>query len=121
MAEWFARFARVISDQCGHAYAFVLACAVVILWLLSGPVFAWSDSWQLVINTGTTVITFIMVFAIQNSQNRDTLAIQIKLDELIRASARASNWMEAIEELDEEQLRQLRQRWRANDDRPERR
>jgi low affinity Fe/Cu permease len=80
----FARFARWVERQVGRSSTFVLAIAVVVLWAVSGPVFDWSDTWQLVINTGTTIVTFLMVFVIQNTQSRDTQAMQLKLDELIR-------------------------------------
>ena len=79
----FARFARWVERQVGRSVTFVLAIAVVLLWAVSGPLFGWSDTWQLVINTGTTIITFLMVFVIQNTQSRDTQVMQLKLDELI--------------------------------------
>jgi low affinity Fe/Cu permease len=83
---FFARFARWVERQVGRSSTFVLAIAVVLLWAVSGPVFRWSDTWQLVINTGTTIVTFLMVFVIQNTQSRDTQAMQLKLDELIRVN-----------------------------------
>src|SRR5215469_4540967 len=87
----FARFARWVERQVGRSSTFVIAIAVVIVWAASGPIFGWSDTWQLVINTGTTIVTFLMVFVIQNTQTRDTQAIQLKLDELIRVSEKARN------------------------------
>jgi low affinity Fe/Cu permease len=85
----FSSFARWTERQVGRSSTFVLAIAVVLIWAVSGPVFAWSDTWQLVINTGTTIVTFLMVFVIQNTQSRDTRAIQLKLDELIRVNEEA--------------------------------
>lgn len=105
----FPLFANRASQAAGRASTFVLACTVVIVWAVSGPLFAFSDTWQLVINTGTTIVTFLMVFLIQNSQNRDGAAIQVKLDELIRTSA-ARNSMVGIEHLSEEELEELRSR-----------
>jgi|SRR5215469_14190918 len=87
----FARFARWVERQVGRSSTFVIAITVVLLWAASGPVFVWSDTWQLVINTGTTIVTFLMVFVIQNTQTRDTQAMQLKLDELIRVNATARN------------------------------
>jgi low affinity Fe/Cu permease len=111
--NWFARFAKAASRQTGRPLAFGLAAAVVLAWLASGPLFGFSDTWQLVINTGTTIVTFLMVFLIQNSQNRDTEALQIKLDELIRATKGAHNALLDLEELEEETLDQLRKRYAA--------
>jgi hypothetical protein len=88
----FARFARWVERQVGRSSTFMLAIAVVLLWAVSGPFFGWSDSWQLVINTGTTIVTFLMVFVIQNTQSRDTQAMQLKLDELIRVNEMARNF-----------------------------
>ena len=97
----FARFARWVERQVGRSSTFVLAIAVVLLWAVSGPLFGWSDTWQLVINTGTTIVTFLMVFVIQNTQSRDTQAMQLKLDELIRANEMARNSLINLEERSE--------------------
>jgi low affinity Fe/Cu permease len=109
MSEWFSDVARYISDQCGKAWVFIGAIAIIIIWLITGPLFNFSDTWQLLINTGTTVVTFLMVFVIQNSQNRDTRATQLKLDELIRATENARNYMRGIEDLSEDDLRRIKQ------------
>ena len=95
----FARFARWVERQVGRSSTFVLAIAVVLVWAASGPVFGWSDTWQLVINTGTTIVTFLMVFVIQNTQTRDTQAMQLKLDELIRVNKTARNSLINLEEM----------------------
>lgn len=108
--NWFSSTARWIADQLGHAYAFIAASFSVIIWLVSGPLFGWSDTWQLVCNTVTTVITFLMVFVLQNSQNREAVALQLKLDELILSHQEASNRMVRIEDLTESELRTLRER-----------
>ncbi|GEP12162.1 low affinity iron permease family protein [Methylobacterium gnaphalii] len=105
----FTAFAGKISKWAGHPLAFALGMAVVIIWAACGPVFGYSETWQLVINTGTTIVTFLMVFLIQNSQNRDGAAIQAMLDELIRASA-AQNRYIGVEHLTEEELDELRRR-----------
>ena len=110
MKEQFARLARWMAVQCGHAYAFVTAVILVVVWLATGQLFEWSDTWQLIANTVTTIITFLMVFLLQHSQNRDTLAIQLKLDELIAATAKASNQMQRIEDQTEEELLRIRER-----------
>jgi low affinity Fe/Cu permease len=94
----FSRFARWVDRQVGRSSTFVLAIAVVLLWAVSGPLFGWSDTWQLVINTGTTIVTFLMVFVIQNTQSRDTQAMQLKLDELIRVNEMARNSLINLEE-----------------------
>ena len=96
---FFARFARWVERQVGRSSTFVLAIAVVLLWAVSGPLFGWSDTWQLVINTGTTIVTFLMVFVIQNTQSRDTQAMQLKLDELIRVNEMARNSLINLEEM----------------------
>jgi len=92
---------------------FVLALLVILIWLVTGPLFQFSDTWQLVINTGTTIVTFLMVFLIQNTQNRDTEAIQVKLDELIRATQGAHNVLLDLEELDDETLQDFRRRYQS--------
>jgi low affinity Fe/Cu permease len=94
----FSRFSRWVEQQVGRSSTFVLAFAVVLVWAVSGPLFGWSDTWQLVINTGTTIVTFLMVFVIQNTQSRDTQAMQLKLDELIRANEMAHNSLIELEE-----------------------
>src|SRR5437762_7092443 len=97
----FAQFARWVERQVGRSSTFVLAIAVVLVWAISGPMFGWSDTWQLVINTGTTIVTFLMVFVIQNTQSRDTQAMQLKLDELIRVNEMARNSLISLEEMSE--------------------
>ena len=109
----FTRFANWASRFAGSPVCFVLAVAVVLAWVATGPVFGYSDTWQLVINTGTTIVTFLMVFLIQNSQNRDSRALQIKLDELIRATRGAHNRLLDLEELDERELKLLQSRYEA--------
>lgn len=106
----FRRFAEATSHYAGRPMAFILAVSLVFLWGLTGPLFHYGDTWQLVINTSTTIITFLMVFLIQNSQNRDTAALQIKLDELIRTS-KAHNALLNLEELDDEDLDRVRKHY----------
>src|SRR3954454_713086 len=103
-AAAFTRFANWAAHATGRPLTFMLALSVVVVWAITGPLFGYSDTWQLVINTGTTVVTFLMVFLIQNTQNRDTEAIQLKLDELIRANAQARNRLLDLEDLDEDAL-----------------
>ena len=105
---WFAHFAQWVSHITGRPIAFMLAVASIVVWGLTGPVFGYSDTWQLVINTTTTIITFLMVFVIQNTQNRDTAAMHIKIDELIRVTQRARNVLLDLEELDDRTLDLLR-------------
>ena len=102
----FTRFATAIAYAAGRPVTFVACCLIVIVWGVSGPIFGFSDTWQLVINTGTTIVTFLMVFLIQNTQNRDGAALQAKLDELIRASA-AHNAFIGIEHLTDEELKEI--------------
>ena len=108
---WYSRVARSAARLCGRPRTFVLAVLIIAAWLASGPLFGFSDTWQLVINTGTTIVTFLMVFLIQNTQNRDTEAIQVKLDELIRATQGAHNALLDLEELEEESLETFRRRY----------
>ena len=108
----FGDLANRTSLAAGRASAFILAAGVVVVWAVSGPLFGFSDTWQLVINTGTTIVTFLMVFLIQNSQNRDSAAIQVKLDELIRVSA-ARNSMVGIEHLTDDELDDIRNKCEA--------
>jgi low affinity Fe/Cu permease len=112
-ATWYSSFAKTAARVCGKPPVFVIAVAVIAAWLVTGPVFGYSDTWQLVINTGTTIVTFLMVFLIQNTQNRDTEAIQVKLDELIRATEGAHLALLDLEELDAESLDAFRVRYEA--------
>jgi low affinity Fe/Cu permease len=105
--EWFAEFAQSISRISGRPGTFLLAVMVIVVWAISGPIFGFSDTWQLVINTGTTIVTFLMVFLIQNTQNRDTLAIQLKLGELILAMKDVPNKFAVIEDLSDQELEAL--------------
>ncbi|MHB1102931.1 MAG: low affinity iron permease family protein [Devosia sp.] len=107
-ANLFERFAHTVSHLSGKPVTFGLACLLILGWAVTGPIFGFSETWQLVINTGTTIITFLMVFILQNSQNRDGQAIQAKLDELILVSAKAENTFIAAEQLSEEQIDHLR-------------
>jgi low affinity Fe/Cu permease len=108
---WFSRFASRAAQIVGHPYIFFAAVAVLVIWGLTGPYFHYSDTWQLVINTGTSVITFLVVFLIQNTQNRDSKAINLKLDELIRSHHPASDDLIDIEKLSDEELQALEQRY----------
>jgi low affinity Fe/Cu permease len=111
-ASRFSNLARHAASWAGHPSAFLCAVVVVLGWAFTGPLFGFSDTWQLVINTGTTIITFLMVFLIQNSQNRDTIAIHVKLDELVRAVKEARNSVIDLEDMDEEDLRKLLAKYR---------
>jgi low affinity Fe/Cu permease len=106
-AEWFDAFARKTASLCGKPIVFLAAVISVLVWVCTGPLFGFSDTWQLVINTGTTIVTFLMVFLIQNTQNRDTLAVQIKLSELIIAVKGAKNQLASAEDLSESELENL--------------
>jgi len=107
----FSQFAKKIADLTGRPVTFGAAVLILLIWAVSGPIFHFSDTWQLVINTGTTIVTFLMVFLIQNTQNRDAEAIQIKLDELIRARKGAHNELLDLEEFDAEELHRVRMRY----------
>ena len=107
--DGFRRFAKKTAELTGTAKAFMLAVLVVVVWLLTGPMFNFSDTWQLVINTGTTIVTFLMVFLIQNTQNRDSKAIHLKLDEIIRSIKPARNSFMDVEDLTDEELGNLRE------------
>jgi len=107
----FTRFARVASTAAGRPITFIAAVLIIVVWALSGPLFGFSDTWQLVINTGTTIVTFLMVFLIQNTQNRDTEALQIKLDEIIRSIRGARNEVLDLEEMDEKELNRIRKEY----------
>ena len=109
----YARFAKNTAAICGRSFVFTGAFAIILIWLITGPYFQFSDTWQLVINTGTTIITFLMVFLIQNTQNRDTEAIQLKLDELIRATQGAHNALLDLEELEQEHLHVFKNKYLA--------
>ena len=121
-ASAFSRFANWTARATGHPMAFALAAGVVLAWLVTGPIFGFSDTWQLVINTGTTIVTFLMVFLIQNTQNRDGSALQLKLDEIIRSIEGAHNAVLDLEELPEDQLAKFREQYEqlARDARQER-
>jgi len=108
LSLFFNRFSNVITKATGKPLAFILAVVVILVWVITGPLFGFSDTWQLVINTGTTIITFLMVFVIQHSQNKDTMAIQLKLNELIAANEHASNRLVSIEDLTDEELEQIK-------------
>jgi low affinity Fe/Cu permease len=106
--NFFRKFAHRTSTSVGSPWAFTLAVLIILMWAVTGPIFHFSDTWQLVINTGTTIITFLMVFLIQNTQNRDAVAIHLKLDELIRALKGARTKLVDLEELSDEELEELR-------------
>src|SRR5262245_35123243 len=107
----FSRFAHWASDQAGRVYAFIGAIVVILLWAVIGPLFGFSDTWQPVINTGATIVTFLMVFLIQNTQSRDTLAIQLKLDELIRVTRDARNDLLNLEDRPDAELQRLKEQF----------
>src|SRR5436189_3165002 len=107
MKELFRKFAQTTSQAVGSSWSFILAVLIILLWAVTGPMFHYSDTWQLVINTGTTIITFLMVFLIQNTQNRDAKAIHLKLDELIKGVKGARTGLVDLEKLSDEELDQL--------------
>jgi low affinity Fe/Cu permease len=107
-ASIFERISATATHACGSTPAFIIAACTIIVWLVSGPIFGFSDTWQLVINTGTTIVTFLMVFLIQRSQNKDSLAVHMKLNELIASHEIASNRMVGVEDISEEELKVLR-------------
>jgi len=109
--DFFLHFSRHAARLMGQPWAFTLAVAIIVIWALTGPLFGWSDTWQLIINTGTTIVTFLMVFLIQNTQNRDTEALQLKLDELIRATQGAHNALLDLEELETDTLESFRKKY----------
>lgn len=111
-ASWFSAFARRASDWAGRPVTFAAAVGLIVTWAVAGPLFGFSDTWQLVINTSTTIITFLMVFVIQNSQNRDSEAVHVKLDELIRAIESANNNLLDLEELDVDDIDAIRKNYR---------
>jgi low affinity Fe/Cu permease len=117
MSRLFTKFANTVAAIAGSPYAFIACAAYVITWAFTGPLFGFSDTWQLVINTSTTIVTFLMVFIIQNTQNRDNGALQAKLDELIRASAKADNKFIGIEHLTDEELKRILEEVEQNADR----
>lgn len=118
---WFDHFAGSSSTAAGSPWAFAIAASVLVVWAVSGPLFGFSDTWQLIINTGTTIVTFLMVFLIQHSQNKDSRALQIKLDELIAATEAANDRLIDIEDLTDEELEQIHRRFArlAGKDRPD--
>ena len=107
MNKWFTRFSGQVAQITGSSWAFLAAVALIVVWLVTGPLFGFSDTWQLVINTGTTIVTFLMVFLIQNTQNRDAKALHLKLDEIIHVISKARNELIEVEDLTDEDLRQL--------------
>lgn len=108
LSDRFDKMAQWTAAHAGHASTFCAALAAIVIWAVSGPIFGWSDTWQLIINTSTTIITFLMVFLIQNTQNRDTAALQLKLDELIRANEGARNRLLQLEDLTEEEMAHIK-------------
>jgi low affinity Fe/Cu permease len=107
-SSWFTRLTKRTARTTGQPATFMIALLVIAGWAISGPIFNWSDTWQLVVNTGTTIVTFLMVFLIQSTQNRDAVAVHVKLDELLRISAGAHNVLMDLEELDEHELNRIR-------------
>jgi low affinity Fe/Cu permease len=112
-SSWYSQFAKASAHFCGRPLVFALAVMAIVIWIVTGPLFHFSDTWQLVINTATTIVTFLMVFVIQNTQNRDTQAIHVKLDELIRATKGAHNILLDLEYLEEENLAAFKTKYEA--------
>jgi len=112
-SSWFTRFSKVTAHVTGQPASFVLALLVILVWAITGPLFGWSDTWQLVVNTGTTIVTFLMVFLIQNTQNRDSRAIHLKLDELIRSIRAARNRLIDLENCTDEELDRMEREFDA--------
>jgi low affinity Fe/Cu permease len=112
ITESFSRFAKATARAAGQPKTFGLALLIILAWAVTGPIFGFSDTWQLVINTGTTIVTFLMVFLIQNTQNRDSVAMQVKLDELLRAAKGAETAMADLEDLTEEELEAFQAHYR---------
>lgn len=110
--NWFDKFSTRVTKIAGSPYAFISAFLIIIIWAITGPIFGYSDTWQLVINTGTTIVTFLMVFIIQQSQNKDSEAVHLKLNELISATNNASDFLIAVEELSEEEIQLIREYYR---------
>jgi len=113
MNDFFRRFSQGVSEATGTPWAFVVAFGVIVVWAVTGPVFGFSDTWQLVINTGTTIVTFLMVFLIQNTQNRDAKAMHLKLDELLRGVQGARTGLVDLENLTDEELEELQAQFKA--------
>lgn len=113
LSNFFTKVSGWVSRKAGHPSSFILACGIILAWIITGPVFRFSDTWQLVINTATTIVTFLMVFLIQSTQNRDTAALQLKLDELIYVTKKAHNAMLDIEELSEDELDLIRKNYKT--------
>ena len=107
-SSMFTRFSKATARATGNPVTFAIALGVIVVWAVTGPIFHWSDTWQLVVNTGTTIVTFLMVFLIQSTQNRDSEAVQVKLDELLRVTPGAHNVLLNLEELDERELEKIR-------------
>jgi low affinity Fe/Cu permease len=107
--SWFTRFTKWTARASGKSVTFIIALSIIVVWAITGPLFGFSDTWQLIINTGTTIITFLMVFLIQSTQNRDSEAMQVKLDELIHVMKGAQNALLDLEELEEEELDRIRE------------
>jgi low affinity Fe/Cu permease len=111
MHDLFRRFAHVAAQSVGSAWAFIIAASIIIVWGISGPLFGFSNTWQLIINTGTTIVTFLMVFLIQNTQNRDAKSLHLKLDELLRGVSGARTRLVGLEDLSDEQLGELQEQF----------